>query len=100
MHGLIYASRPEAGAIVHAHDPQATREALAAAGLIETEQEEPYGTVALARRAIEALGRNESVVALRNHGYVSAGPDLATVIDQIVATHLRLVGFDEGAPHD
>lgn len=91
MHGLILQARPEAAAVVHAHDPAATREAMVRAGMVITDREEPYGTVALAQRALEAFDKAEDIIVLENHGYVCAGPSLEAVIDGIVMTHLRLV---------
>ena len=90
MHGLVLQARPEAAAVVHAHDPAVTREAMVRAGLVITDREEPYGTVALAERALEAFERAEDIIVLENHGYVCAGPSLEAVIDRIVMTHLRL----------
>ncbi len=92
MHWLVLQARPQAQAVVHAHDPLATRQALLAERLPETLREEPYGTVALARLAIRTFGRDEPIIVLREHGYVCAGPSLEAVIDTIVDTHLKLLG--------
>ena len=91
MHGLIYAERPEAGAVIHAHDEFATRPELVSGELEETEREAPYGTVELARMAIKAFQRAERIIILKNHGYVAIGPDLETTCDLVVNTHLRLL---------
>ena len=91
MHWLVLQARPQAQAVVHAHDPLATRQALLQERLPETLREEPYGTVALARLAIRAFGREQPIIVLREHGYVCAGPSLEAVIDIIVGTHLRLL---------
>ncbi len=92
MHGMVLAARPAANAVVHAHDPAVTREAMVRAGMVITSREEPYGTVALAERAIEAFASGEDLIVLENHGYVCAGASLEAVIDRIVGAHLRLVG--------
>jgi L-fuculose-phosphate aldolase len=91
LHYLVLEARPDAGAVVHAHDPIATRDAVASDGLTETVREEPYGTIALADLAIEAFGRNEKIIVLRNHGYVCAANDMTEAVDCIIATHLRLL---------
>jgi L-fuculose-phosphate aldolase len=91
LHYLVLEARPDAGAVIHAHDPIATREAIASDGLTETVREEPYGTIALAELAIEAFGRSEEIIVLRNHGYVCAAGNMTDAIDRIIATHLRLL---------
>ncbi len=89
MHYLIYQSRPDAGAVVHAHD-QATS-ALLVGEVRETEKEEPYGTVELARMACETFSRDERIIVLKNHGYVAIGRSLREATDLIIETHLKLV---------
>ncbi len=92
MHHLLLQARTGDQAVVHAHDPAVTREAMVRAGMVITDREEPYGTVALAERALEAFERAEDIIVLENHGYVCAGPSLEAVVDAIVMTHLRLSG--------
>ena len=91
LHQLVLRARPQAGAVVHAHDPVATREALLRERLAETPREEPYGTVALAQLAIAAFRGAERIIVLKNHGYVCVGAELEEAVDIIVATHLRLL---------
>jgi hypothetical protein len=63
-----------------------------AAGLVpESAREEPYGTLALARIAIDTFRRDRSIILLRNHGYVATGGSLEAVTNTIVALHLRLL---------
>jgi L-fuculose-phosphate aldolase len=101
MHWLIYRDRPEAQAIIHAHDEYATRPELLAGKVEESEREEPveesereepYGTIELARMAIATFGRAERIIVLKNHGYVAIGPDLDRTCDLVVKTHQRLLG--------
>jgi ribulose-5-phosphate 4-epimerase/fuculose-1-phosphate aldolase len=89
MHYLIYESRPDAGAIVHAHDPATS--GIQLRDIRETAREEPYGTLALAKIACETFRRDENIIVLKNHGYVAIGDTLKGAIDLVVATHLRLV---------
>jgi ribulose-5-phosphate 4-epimerase/fuculose-1-phosphate aldolase len=91
LHYLVLEARLAAGAVLHAHDPIATRDAIASDGLTETVREEPYGTIALAELAIAAFGRNEKIIVLRNHGYVCAANDMTEAVDCIIATLLRLL---------
>ena len=91
MHLLIYKDRPEAQAIIHAHDELATRAELLAGEVAESEQEVPYGTIELARYAIDTFRRAERIILLKNHGYVAVGPDLKKTCDLVVATHRRLL---------
>lgn len=89
MHYLIYRSRRDASAVVHAHD-QATSE-LSVGQVKETAREEPYGTLELARIACETFSRDENIIVLRNHGYVAIGNSLREATDLIISTHLKLL---------
>jgi L-fuculose-phosphate aldolase len=90
MHWLIYRNRPQARAIIHAHD-LATRPELLKGRVEESSCEEPYGTVELARMAIETFERAERIIVLKNHGYVAVGESLENTCDLVVETHLRLL---------
>jgi len=96
MHWLIYECRPEVRAVIHAHDEYATCPELPAGEVEESEREEPYGTVELARMAIATFERAERIIILKNHGYVAIGPDLDQTCNLIVETHLRLAGKQKG----
>jgi len=97
MHWLIYWDRPEARAIIHAHDEFATRPELLVGVVEESEREEPYGSVELARMAIGTFQRAERIIVLKNHGYVAIGPDLDRTCDLVVDTHLDLLGKRENS---
>ena len=91
MHWLIYRDFPQARAVVHAHDELATSSA-AASRLTETPREEPYGTVALARLAVETFASGGRIIVLKNHGYVAFDPgDLTGATDTVVQMHLKLL---------
>lgn len=90
LHHLIYRSRSDARAVVHAHDP-ATADAPLGADLEETPREEPYGTVELARLAIETFKKDRTIIVLRNHGYVAMGRSLTEAVDTIISVHMRLL---------
>jgi ribulose-5-phosphate 4-epimerase/fuculose-1-phosphate aldolase len=91
LHDMIYTARGNFGSVVHAHDAVATSTPLA--GLVpETAREEPYGTVALARIAVETFRADRRIIVLRNHGYVAIGASIDAAVDTIVAMHLRLLG--------
>ena len=92
MHWLIYQNRPETQAIIHAHDEFATRPELLAGEVEESEREEPYGTIELARMAIATFQRAKRIIVLKDHGYVAIGSDLDKTCDLIIDTHLKLLG--------
>ena len=90
LHHMIYEARADSRCVIHAHDPVATSTTMA--GLVpESAREEPYGTVALARIAIETFRRDRCIILLRNHGYVATGDSLEAVANTIVELHLRLL---------
>jgi ribulose-5-phosphate 4-epimerase/fuculose-1-phosphate aldolase len=97
MHWLIYKNRPEAYAIIHAHDEFATRPELLVGEVEESEREEPYGTLELAHMAIATFRQDRRIIVLKNHGYVAIGPDLNRTCDLIVDTHLKLLGKQKGS---
>lgn len=88
MHLAVYAARPDCGAVVHTHSPYAStfaclREEIPAvhyligfAGKkVPVAEYATYGTVQLARNAVEALGAGNAVL-LANHGLLAVGNDL------------------------
>ena len=91
MHWLIYKKRPEAAAVIHAHDEFATCSELLVGEIEESNREEPYGSVEIANMAIEMFSRAEKIFVLKNHGYIAVGPDLDSTSDLVVDTHLRLL---------
>ncbi len=92
LHLAIYRSRPDVGAVVHAHPPFATTlaclgrtldrpllsEAVMALGPVALVPFELPSTAELARRAAEALGGEGKALLLANHGAVTVGEDLRT----------------------
>jgi len=90
LHHLSSQDRPDAGAVMHAHDPVATAEIIAGE-VPETRKEEPYGTLALARMAMETFAKERRIIVLKNHGYVAIGTNLQEATRIIVDTHLRLL---------
>jgi L-fuculose-phosphate aldolase len=91
LHAAIYAARPDAGAIVHAHPPFSTTIAclredippvhymLAVTGghQVRCSRYATFGTSGLSDAAVEALGETRACL-LANHGLVTIGPDLET----------------------
>jgi L-fuculose-phosphate aldolase len=88
MHAAIYASKPEAAAIVHTHSPQATALACAGRGIppfhymialaggdIRCMPYATFGTAELAETAVAGLeGRRATL--LGNHGVIATGGSL------------------------
>lgn len=91
LHAAIYAARPDARAIVHAHPPFSTTIAclredippvhymLAVTGghHVRCSRYATFGTHELSEVAVEALGATRACL-LANHGLVTIGPDLET----------------------
>jgi L-fuculose-phosphate aldolase len=90
LHTLLYAARPEIGAIVHTHSPAAMTMAVlgwalppiltglveAAGGEVRVTPYVPPGSAELAEAAGEALA-GRGACFLRHHGLVAIGADLA-----------------------
>lgn len=97
FHGAIYAARPDAQAIVHAHSPYATALACTRQGIppfhymvavaggenVRCAPYEPFGSVELAERCVEALNERYACL-LANHGQVAIGRSLAAAFDMAV----------------
>jgi len=88
MHAAIYASKPEAAAIVHTHSPQATALACAGRGIppfhymialaggdIRCMPYATFGTAELADTAVRGL-RGRRATLLGNHGVIAIGGSL------------------------
>ncbi|MCY3896351.1 MAG: class II aldolase/adducin family protein [Chloroflexi bacterium] len=88
MHGAVYAARPDARAVVHAHPIHASamavrREAIPAfvdeqvvylGGAVEVSAYAPAASEELAENAVAALGERRAVL-LANHGTLAVGID-------------------------
>ena len=95
LHLAIYATRPEAGAIVHTHSPAATAlsalvdevpavhyyVAMFGGPTVPVARYATYGTDELARNVVEAL-RARTACLMGSHGAVALGPDLVTAQDK------------------
>ena len=93
IHRDILATRPEAGAVVHAHPPYATTLACLGRGIpafhymvamaggdsIRCAPYATFGTEALSKAALAAL-RGRRACLLANHGLVAFGRDIAHVL--------------------
>ena len=98
MHLGIYQSRPQTGAIVHAHPPYATAFALAEADINQAQLEElriqlgevamisyaPAGTSELAQAASTAMADKRAGLLLR-HGAITVGANLMEALYRIEA---------------
>ena len=69
MHWMIYKAFPKVGAIVHFHDNRLFGK------FSETSKEHPYGTLELAKDAIETL-KKKNFIILKNHGPLVVGKDI------------------------
>jgi len=96
LHREIYAARPEIDAIAHAHPKSSTalacarREipafhymvAIAGGRTIRCAPYATFGTIELARNAVEAL-RDRTACLLANHGSIALGPTPERALDLI-----------------
>lgn len=116
MHLSIYAARTDAEAIVHAHSLHATalsclRRDIPAFHYMVAEfggdrvacaPYATYGTEALARHALKALGRRQACL-LANHGAILLGKDLAQAFERALElealANQYLVALQAGRPH-
>jgi L-fuculose-phosphate aldolase len=73
MHLAVYTARPDVGAVVHTHSPQATAEPRAPVA------EGVSGTRELGAAVVAAAGDGHAVV-MRDHGPVCFGADLAEAL--------------------
>ena len=114
MHRDLLSTRPEFGAIVHAHPPAATALACLRRGMpafhymvavaggvdIRCAPYVTFGTEALSELVAEAMsGRHACLLA--NHGLLAAGPDLdaalalAVQVETLADTYLRALAVGE-----
>lgn len=102
MHAEVYAARPDAGAIVHTHSVHAStfaclREEIPAVHYLigwagHTVPLAPYatyGSVELARAAVETLGSDSQAVLLASHGLLAIGRNITAAF--AVAEEIELV---------
>jgi L-fuculose-phosphate aldolase len=102
MHGVVYQSRADVGAVMHTHSPSATAFAVAhrplpcrTEALLRFGQDEdilvvpwgPRGSDVSVRGVAEVLREHPrtSAVLLANHGLLAFGPDAASTADLVVA---------------
>ncbi len=78
MHQLIYTEREDVQYIFHIHVPNLEKLQLMNRYPI-TKRFFPYGTINLAREAVNALSSNDTVI-LRNHGVVVVGKNIDITI--------------------
>ena len=93
MHRDIYASREEAGAVIHTHSDHATAlaclneplpafhymVAMAGGELIDCAPYAPFGSEELSRNMLRSLGSRRAVL-LAHHGVICHGGDLETAL--------------------
>ncbi|HEV8099717.1 MAG TPA: class II aldolase/adducin family protein [Gaiellaceae bacterium] len=77
MHLAVYKARPDVGAVVHTHSPNATARPPVPVA------EGRSGTGELGTAVVAAAGEGDAVV-MRDHGPVCFGPDLATALRRAI----------------
>jgi ribulose-5-phosphate 4-epimerase/fuculose-1-phosphate aldolase len=71
FHFALYDKRRDVNAVFHGHSPEILSRAQGL-NLVETEREEPYGSVELVRSILNVLN-NQLFVVIKNHGFISLG---------------------------
>ncbi|HWC67234.1 MAG TPA: class II aldolase/adducin family protein [Acidimicrobiales bacterium] len=118
MHVDIFAARPDVGAIVHTHSPEATAAAclrqplpavhyaVARAGgpTVPCARYATYGTPELSASVLAALGPEGNACLMANHGMLAVGPDLVAATALAVevewlARVVRLTRSHAAEPH-
>ena len=87
MHFLIYKTREEINAIFHGHNDAIIRSAEKM-GIPVTERDYEPGTIGLAHDVLRIL-ENNSLVVIRNHGFVSLGRTMKEAGESALATLKR-----------
>lgn len=86
LHGLLYEKREDIFSVIHAHET--IKISVNLKGKInETEREEPYGTVELARLCLKTFGEGNDIILLKNHGYVAVGSSIGKATETIINMH-------------
>jgi L-fuculose-phosphate aldolase len=94
LHIELYRRRPDIGAIVHTHSPEATAAATFAAGVpavhyvvarfggstLPCAPYATYGSAALATNVADTIGTDRVACLMANHGAIAVGRDLATAL--------------------
>ncbi len=88
LHYLILQCRPDATAVVHVHNIPPFE--VLAGKIEETEREEPYGSLELAKITCDTLGEKDEPIVMKNHGYIAVGSDLMEAAHKIINAHLEL----------
>lgn len=94
LHGLLYNEKQEISSVIHAHDAIAT--SMNIRDIIdETEKEESYGTVELARLCLKTFGKGNEIIVLKKHGYVAIDKSLNNATEIIINMHKHLMQFNK-----
>jgi L-fuculose-phosphate aldolase len=89
MHSLIYATRPDVGAIIHVHDRALMSEkAVAKLRLPVTDNEHAYGTREIAGAVAALIAKSDAAVA-RGHGIVVVGKSIDDAAQYLVKLERR-----------
>jgi L-fuculose-phosphate aldolase len=116
FHAAVYRARPDVGAVVHAHPPNATAlacsrraipafhytVALSGAASIPCARYATFGSGELAGAVVQALGASGRACLMANHGMLAAGPDLdaalALAMEVEYLARVYLLALQAGPP--
>jgi hypothetical protein len=92
LHHMIYRDFPDVDAIMHGHSSLLNHYALSL-DIPITPERYPYGTVALARSAVDLLSPQAPVIILKEHGFVAMGDSVATTARKVLDLYAILLNL-------
>lgn len=92
LHFNIYKHFPYTQAIMHGHSSLLNRFAEQL-DIVETAEEQPYGTVELALSALKVLSNERPVIILKNHGFVTMGEDIDITAKRVLRHYGQLINL-------
>ena len=96
LHAAIYTHSPGTGAILHGHS-KLLEQFAKQLGIRVTPDFHPYGTAALADSAVQLLTDGDSLIILKNHGFVAVGNDIATAGKLVLTFFGKLIDLMKSA---
>ncbi|MEM0475841.1 MAG: class II aldolase/adducin family protein [Candidatus Norongarragalinales archaeon] len=89
MHHAVYAARRDVNAVFHGHSDEIVKQADTL-GFVQTRRFHDYGTLELAREAVETLGARDFIV-LKNHGFLSVGATMREAGERAIAAREKAI---------
>ncbi len=90
LHSMIYSAFPQINVIMHGHSALFNNHA-AQLDIQVTDQEFPYGTMELARSAVQICDPKSSFFIMKNHGFVATGIDIDSTVKKVLNYYGKLL---------